>query len=96
MYKFYKKVKKSQENKYGLEIVENENPFEQPTFLSMLTLNMKLRDTNGAISRILELSGVRLPYGEENLPLEDIPVNFMSLSYSCCNFVICSFLLSKY
>ncbi len=82
MYKFYRKVEKSPENEHGLEIVENGNPFEQPTFLSMLALNMKLRDTNGAISRILELSGVRFPNGEENLHMEDIPVNFMSLSYS--------------
>lgn len=82
MYKFYRKVEKSQENEHGLEIVENGNPFEQPTFLSMLALNMKLRDTNGAISRILELAGIRLPNGEENIPMEDVPVNFMSLAYS--------------
>ncbi len=82
MYRFYRKVEKSPDNEHGLELVENRNPFEQPIFLSMLALNMKLRDTNGAISRILELSGVRFPNGEENIHMEDVPVNFMSLSYS--------------
>ncbi len=82
MYKFYRKVEKSPENEYGIEISESGNPFEQPTFLSMLALNMRLRDTNGAISRILELSGVRFPNGEQNISMEDVPVNFMSLSYS--------------
>ena len=82
MYRFYKKVEKTQENEQGLEVVENGNPFEQPTFLSMLALNMEPRSTNGAINVILELSGVRLPNGKENLPMEDIPVNFMSLAYS--------------
>lgn len=82
MYKFYRKVEKSSDNEHGLEVVENGNPFEQPTFLSMLALNMKPRDTNGAISRILELSGVRLPNGEENIPIGEVPVNFMSLAYS--------------
>ena len=82
MYRFYKKIKNSSDNEYGLELVKNGNPFEQPAFLSMLALNMKLRDTNGAISRVLELSGVRLPNGEENIPIEEVPVNFMSLAYS--------------
>lgn len=82
MYRFYKKVEKNSYNEHGLEIVENGNPFEQPTFLSMLALNMRLRDTNGAISRILELSGIRFPNGKENLTMEDIIVNFMSLAYS--------------
>lgn len=82
MYKFYKKVEKSEENEHGLEVVEGINPFEQPTFLSMLALNLRLRDTNGAISRILEFSGVRLPNGENNIPMEEVPVNFMSLAYS--------------
>ena len=82
MYKFYRKSEKTEENEHGLEIVEGGNPFERPTFLSLLALNMRLRDTNGSISRILELSGVRTPNGEENIPLDQVPVNFLGLSYS--------------
>ena len=85
MYSFYRKVEKCLENEHGLEVFENGNPFEQPTFLSMLALNMKLRDTNGAISRILELSGVRFPNGEDNIPIEEVPINFISLAYSEVN-----------
>lgn len=82
MYNFYRKVEKISENDHGLELVENGNPFEQPSFLSMLAINTKLRDTNGAISRILELSGVRFPNGEENISIGEVPVNFMGLAYS--------------
>ena len=82
MYKLYKKVNKTEDNEIGLEVIEDGNPFEQPTFLSLIALNFKLRDTNGSISRILEFAGVKTPNGEENLPLEEIPINFLGLSYS--------------
>ena len=82
MYKFYKKCEKTDNNKYGLEKFEGGNPFEKPTFLALLALNTKLRDTNGSISRLLELSGVRTPDGEDNIPLYGVPVNFLGMSYS--------------
>ena len=82
MFKFYKKVEKSDYNMFGLEIIEDINPFEQPTFLSLLALNTRPRDTNGAINRILELSGIRMPNGEDNIQASDVDVNFLGLSYS--------------
>ena len=82
MYHFYKKTEKTEENEFGLEMVDDDiNPFEEPTFLSLLAINSRLRDTNGSISRILELAGVRKPNGEENLSLEETPINFLGLAY---------------
>ena len=81
MFRFYRKVDKSEENEYGIELVEDENPFEKPIFLSLLALNQQIRDTNGSISRALEFAGIRLPSGEDSMPLKDIPVDFLGLSY---------------
>lgn len=81
MYKLYKKVEKSDENGYGIIPIDEENPFEKPSFLSLLALNFRLRDTNGSISRILELAGVRTPEGEERISVDEIPINFLGLSY---------------
>ena len=82
MYTFYRKTEKSAENEFGIERIDEENPFEKPTFLSLLALNMNLRSTNGSINRILELSGgVRKPNGEENISPSDVPVQFVGLSY---------------
>lgn len=85
MYSIYKKVEKTPNNEFGLEVVkEDENPFlSGPVVLTILALALNEKSINGALRQTME--GVRLKTSKnENSgkSISQVPFNLLTLSFA--------------
>ena len=66
MYKLYEKVPKTDENEYGIKIMEEDkNPFKEgPCLLSMIAVAIWEKDINGALNQAMEALRLRTNHNE--------------------------------
>ena len=85
MYKLYEKVPKTDENEYGIKIMEEDkNPFKEgPCLLSMIAVAIWEKDINGALNQAMEALRLRTNHNENTgIGIEDFEGKILSLAYS--------------
>ncbi len=84
MYRIYEKVPKSQENEYGMKLLDEEtNPFKEgPCLLSMIALAIWEKDINGAMNYGMEALRLQTNHNENaGIGLNNFNGKILSLSY---------------
>ena len=84
MYRLYEKVPKSDENEFGLKLLEDsENPFKDgPCLVSMIAIAMWEKEINGALNQGMEALRLKTNHNENTgIGLENFEGRILSVAY---------------
>lgn len=84
MYRLYEKVPKSEQNEFGMRLLDNsENPFKEgPCLVSLIAIAIFEKNINGALNYGMEALRLKTNHNENaKIELEDFDGRILSISY---------------